>query len=264
MQRTYTIKEFEKVTGVSAHTLRYFDKVGLLCPERKDNGYRVYSLKQVSIAEGIILLQQAMFSNAEIKALLSDYTSAQTVDCLKANHMKLREKILSLRKVYKFMGEHIDYLEDLLSVRKQLNKPFWEHRDEKIVGLIQPKNPHDIVDFFDVGDEIIGNPSWLHFNTHGMMVPVEQISETGYPLNTMYIENAKVARKAPFTLPAGDYLCMYCSQSMEDNPYASQLITYAKDAGFEFEPYILIEKVSGPVIEKKKEDFLVKLMLAGQ
>lgn len=73
MQRTYTIKELEKVTGVSAHTLRYFDKVGLLCPRRGENGYRIYSLKQVSIAEGIILLQKAMFSNAGIKELLNDY-----------------------------------------------------------------------------------------------------------------------------------------------------------------------------------------------
>lgn len=85
MQRTYTIKEFEKVTGVSAHTLRYFDKVGLLSPARLENGYRTYSLKQVSIAEFITLLQQAMFSNSEIKEILSNYNSQQTIDSLKVN-----------------------------------------------------------------------------------------------------------------------------------------------------------------------------------
>lgn len=59
MQRSYTIKQFEKVTGVSAHTLRYFDKVGLLSPQREPNGYRRYSVAQVAQAEMIVLLQQA-------------------------------------------------------------------------------------------------------------------------------------------------------------------------------------------------------------
>ena len=53
MERTYRINQFEKVTGVSAHTLRFFDKIGLLSPARSENGYRVYSLEQVSIAEMI-------------------------------------------------------------------------------------------------------------------------------------------------------------------------------------------------------------------
>ena len=261
MQRTYTIKEFETVTGISAHTLRYFDKVGLLCPSRGENGYRIYSLKQVSIAEGIILLQKAMFSNAEIKELLNDYNSAATINSLKTNHIKLRKRILSLRKAYKFLGEHIDYLEELTAIRGRLNKPFVEWRDEKVVGLIQPETIHDIVDFFDAGDAIIGAPSWPHFYTHGMIVPVCQISDNGYPLQTMYIDHAKVSKANPFTLPAGDYLSMYCAHSMENNPNTSQLIKYAQDSGFEYEPYILIEQVSGPVIEKQKSDFLVKLML---
>ena len=72
MGRTYGIKQFEKVTGVPAHTLRFFDKIGLLSPARSDNGYRVYSLDQVSIAEIIVLLQKALFSNAEIKEILKE------------------------------------------------------------------------------------------------------------------------------------------------------------------------------------------------
>lgn len=261
MQRTYTIKQFAQVSGVSEHTLRYFDKIGLLCPERGENGYRYYSLKQVSIAEGIILLQRAMFSNAEIKQLLNDYNSAETLESLKANHKKLRRQIFSLRSAYNLLGEHIDNLERLNTVRQQLNQPFWQSREEKTVGLIESKHDCDIVEFFDAGDEVIGNPSWPHFHTHGMLVPVSQLSERGYPLHAMYIDHPKAIKASPFTLPAGDYLCMYCSHSMENNPHVPQLMQYASESGYEFLPYLLVEQVSGPVVEKQKQDFLVKLML---
>ncbi|MBY8244239.1 MerR family transcriptional regulator [Vibrio fluvialis] len=261
MQRTYTIKEFEKVTGVSAHTLRYFDRVGLLSPARLDNGYRTYSLKQVSIAEFITLLQQAMFSNAEIKEILSNYNSQQTIESLKVNQKKLRDEIINLRRAHGFISEHIAYLEQLTSVRDKLNIPFIEQTKSRTVGLVQPDLVRDIVDFFDTVDEIILEPTWPHFFTHGMLVDTRKVTEAGYPLETMYVENSKVAKVHSHTIPAGRYLCMYCDQSMEDNPHAIELIRHAQQTGFHYEPFLYIEKVSGPVIEKRKQDFLVKLML---
>ena len=37
------INEVVKLTGVSARTLQYYDKIGLLIPEKQDNGYRDYT-----------------------------------------------------------------------------------------------------------------------------------------------------------------------------------------------------------------------------
>ena len=59
MANHFTIKEFEKITGISSHTLRFFDKIDLLVPIRSENGYRQYSLAQVAQAQVIILLQKA-------------------------------------------------------------------------------------------------------------------------------------------------------------------------------------------------------------
>lgn len=261
MSRTYTIKEFEKVTGISAHTLRYFDKIKLLSPSRSDNGYRIYSLEQVSIAEAIILLQKAMFSNDEIKALLCNYNSTPTIDKLKLNQIKIKEEILNLRKVHRAISEHVSYLENLHSVRNQLNEPFIEWRKSKKVGLLKPTLIRDIVDFFDLGDTLTQDPTWPHFCTHGMIVPIEHLSGSDYPLECMYAEHANIIQNSPFSLPEGNYLNMYCTHSMESNPNVCQLLKHAEELKFDHEPYILIEQVSGPVIEKSKEEFLVKLML---
>lgn len=261
MQRTYTIKEFEHVTGISAHTLRYFDKVGLLSPTRQANGYRIYSLKQIAIAEVITLLQKAMFTNSEIKELIGNYKSPQTIDALKTNQKKLRDEIISLRNTYKFLNNHIDYLESLIEIRECINEPFMEWQDERVVGLIEPRNIRDIVDFFDAGDDVLNNSSWQFFCTHGMIINVNKVTEKGYPLEKMYVDHDKLTKMNPFIIPGRNYLSMYCPKSMEDNPNVNKLIEYAKHKGFDYESYMFIEQVSGPVIEKNKPDFLVKIML---
>ena len=37
------IKELEAITGIPRATIRFYEKEGLLSPEREDNGYREYS-----------------------------------------------------------------------------------------------------------------------------------------------------------------------------------------------------------------------------
>lgn len=49
--KTYTIQQFSKISGLSVHTLRYYEKIALLTPvPRNASGYREYSeghLRQV-------------------------------------------------------------------------------------------------------------------------------------------------------------------------------------------------------------------------
>ena len=41
------INEVAKLTGVSARTLQYYDEIGLLIPEKLNNGYRDYSDEKI-------------------------------------------------------------------------------------------------------------------------------------------------------------------------------------------------------------------------
>lgn len=51
----YTIAKLAQISGVTTRTLRYYDQIGLLCPARVSNGYRIYGQKEVD------LLQQILF-----------------------------------------------------------------------------------------------------------------------------------------------------------------------------------------------------------
>ncbi len=45
---TYSVQQAAEMTGLSAHTLRYYERIGLLLPiARDDNGYRRYSEQDI-------------------------------------------------------------------------------------------------------------------------------------------------------------------------------------------------------------------------
>lgn len=55
----YTVGELAKLSGVSTRTLRYYDQMGLLTPERVcENGYRVYERAQVDRLQQILFYRE--------------------------------------------------------------------------------------------------------------------------------------------------------------------------------------------------------------
>lgn len=68
----YRVSELAKLSGVSARTLRYYDQIGLLRPERTDsNGYRVYGRAQVDRLQQILFYRALGFPLGQIREILS-------------------------------------------------------------------------------------------------------------------------------------------------------------------------------------------------
>lgn len=68
----YTINRLAKLSGVSTRTLRYYDEIGLLKPERNpDNGYRTYAEHQIDLLQQILFYRELGFSLDEIKKILN-------------------------------------------------------------------------------------------------------------------------------------------------------------------------------------------------
>lgn len=72
MRLLLSIGEFSKICEVSTKTLRYYDEIGLIHPDEinPENGYRYYSIKQLSKMLFINRLKSYQFSLEEIKAIL--------------------------------------------------------------------------------------------------------------------------------------------------------------------------------------------------
>src|SRR5262245_35041121 len=90
-QRTYRIKDFSALTGVSVRTLHHYDRLGLLRPPRAKSGYRLYSTGDFAVLEQIVALKFIGVALRDIKRLLrSDRRELKGV--LAAQQVVLEEK----------------------------------------------------------------------------------------------------------------------------------------------------------------------------
>lgn len=66
-----SVKEVSMITGITEQNIRYYEKKGLLSPERnRKNSYREYSDRDIDRLKMILLFRKLDMSLAEIKKLL--------------------------------------------------------------------------------------------------------------------------------------------------------------------------------------------------
>lgn len=66
----YLIKKASEISGVSVRTLHHYDEIGLLSPQKHENGYRYYSEEDMSILQTILFYKYLGFSLKQIKELI--------------------------------------------------------------------------------------------------------------------------------------------------------------------------------------------------
>ena len=107
-----TIKEAVELTGLSADTLRYYEKEGFIKPRRQANGYRCYAEKDIAMLKNLVVLRYAHFSLAEIKRMEEIYTLEPSAECndisrrvLTAKRSELKQAIVNYQKIIDLMDE---------------------------------------------------------------------------------------------------------------------------------------------------------------
>ncbi|MFT6634793.1 MerR family transcriptional regulator [Alcanivorax sp.] len=105
------IAELEQRTGVSRHTLRYYEKEGLLLEVgRRGNNYRDYSEKAVQRVGMVRQLKALGFSLKEIREVL-DALRSDSIDCdqgaalMAEKKAAVDRKITELKAVSRMLGE---------------------------------------------------------------------------------------------------------------------------------------------------------------
>ena len=94
--------EVAKLTGVSARTLQYYDEIGLLIPEKLNNGYRDYSDENLDKLQKILFYRFLKFKLNDIKELLDG-----EIDALKILEQQ-RELILKEKEKFEVILQNIE------------------------------------------------------------------------------------------------------------------------------------------------------------
>jgi len=115
------IKEFSKITGISAHTLRYYEKIGIFQGViRNSSGHRDFSEKDVLWAEFINRLKETGMPLEQIRKYADlrkqGIRTANARMNLLVNHANaLKEKISDEKRHLRKIKEKIAYYENVIS-----------------------------------------------------------------------------------------------------------------------------------------------------
>ena len=125
-----TIKEVEKLTGLTAKSIRYYEDKGLVTVERnEENDYRSYSENEVNRLKKIKLLRHLEFSVEEVKTMLDMEPKAlEKVLREKADaYENMRERYKDKREICLSLAK--DYKKD----EEILNKIVWSDKSRTLV-----------------------------------------------------------------------------------------------------------------------------------
>lgn len=149
MKTKFSIGQVAKIHNITIETLRHYDRIGLLRPSyiNKETGYRYYSAKDFIILDLIKQCKSMGLSLEEIKNIIENYTSPESVlDIIGKQKVIIDKKIEELNRV----KNNITFLEKRIksSLDEGLNKIFIKEYGER--EFIKYDNTNRFTEEFEI------------------------------------------------------------------------------------------------------------------
>jgi DNA-binding transcriptional MerR regulator len=118
---TLTIRDVAEATGLSVHTLRYYERIGLIHPiDREENTHRRYSEDDVGWIDFLTKLRAIGMSIQQMQAYAElqregDHTLARRVEMLRALRDKVEAEMQRLNEHLKTICWKIDVYSEIVA-----------------------------------------------------------------------------------------------------------------------------------------------------
>lgn len=128
-----TISEVSNTFDVSTRMLRYYEKIGLLSSQHKnDYAYRIYDENAVRRLQQIIIFRKLRISLKQIAIILDDNEQSQALQILRENISELNEEINALSTIRDLLNIFISRLNE--SIRDKICLDLLE--DSELIKVI--------------------------------------------------------------------------------------------------------------------------------
>lgn len=211
----YYIGEVADLLGISAQTLRYYDKIGLVQPAHVNpqNGYRQYSYDQIHYIERIRYLQNLGLSLNDIRSALESGRMEEMARHLENQRKEVRAKIQDLRDIEESLDWYINYYR-YLGENRYPQIPFKKREEERYL-MAAPLYPGEAI-YGAAGYRLTMEKSKPVFRE------VKFLRQVGYVLDYDALLEGQIQAEAYFVylknepkfehpflrkIPAGEYLC---------------------------------------------------------
>lgn len=117
-----TISQISKNFNLSTRTLRYYEQIGLIQSERKeDYSYRIYSEDTINRLQKIVILRKLRIPLKQIAEILQSEDAAVLIEAFQKNLSKINDEITALSTIRDIIGEFIERLNESINSSIKLN-----------------------------------------------------------------------------------------------------------------------------------------------
>ena len=265
INKLFTIGQFAALHGVNKKTLMWYDQIGLFRPASvdPDNGYRLYSYRQSSVLETILLLRELDVSLEEIEKFLSERSAEGLERLLGEKITELDRRIAHLREVRSALAKRREDARTPLGI--DLSEIRLVEREER--PLITVDIGLDAS--FDRQVELVVAETKryqlrrLHDAAYGTMISVESLKQGSFEdYSKLFIDIPGVIKKAePHMQPGGWWARAFYQGPWNDiSQRYGEIFEFLQ--GRQLEPYgWAYETIINESVVQKEEDAVVRIEL---
>ena len=117
--QVYSISEVATKTGFTAHTLRYYEKIGLLSSPLRKGGKRRYTEGEIRLLKFMKMLKQTGMSLEDIQEFLKDGCLLENIDSTAIQLKKIQTRADILNKHLILLEKQKQEIETVMNVTKE-------------------------------------------------------------------------------------------------------------------------------------------------
>lgn len=235
-QPTFKIGDLSRLFHIGVDSIRYYEKVGLLHPERDpENNYRRYTLQDIRTMNTIRELLDLGFSTEEILAFEQERNVAHAIDMLDQETKVLDAKINHLTDVKNNIRSRLQSIQDALALDTS-GTVHERNLHERHCLLITKEGMQDNEINYRVAKFTSGSPDRI--TTIGacdcyILDPEGANEDSGdFATKAVFFYSPYVKYETNYTLPAGTYLSLaYRGPFSKTREFYPKLLNYCKEKG---------------------------------
>lgn len=146
----YTVHQLAKLAGITPRTLRWYDKINLLSPQkRSENGYRLYGEEEIKRLQEILLYRDMGIALKEIPPLLSK-NEQQRRQILTEHLIRLRKEEERLQRLIQTVQQTIQSEQGGIEMQdwkkfEGFKQEKWQENEQKYGSELREKYGEDTV-----------------------------------------------------------------------------------------------------------------------
>ncbi|MDY4669573.1 MAG: MerR family transcriptional regulator [Oliverpabstia sp.] len=228
MEKYFKIGEIAQLYGIGVDSIRYYEEIGLIKPERSESGYRHYSIHDIWRLNVIRDLRSIGFTMEQIKEYLDHHNAASSLKLLEEEQKTIHKQMLLLQQLQKNV-EH-----RLHTIRSALSLPL----NEITQVTLPPRWCHSLSEGYSAAEEMdLLMKRLLNLDKKRLYIIGSNQMGTVISLSSL-LEKKELSYQSVFLIdeqgenciPGGDYLCVtYRGSYTQSIDWGWKLIRYAHD-----------------------------------